>query len=141
MIDDRFEPDSLTLIDTLENREFDVALLHPAVPEQGSAVVEIAAPDGLLPSPVAPVDQPENGRSQEAERQNVVTQGHRLGPGHAKPGRPRERSTGVGLHLVIWWADSPDAWEPSVRIRPLDRSGAKPDRSRISSRAASARAS
>src|SRR5882672_3052284 len=21
--------------------------------------------------------------------------------------------------LLIWWADSPDAWEPSVRIRPL----------------------
>src|SRR5882724_13108444 len=23
--------------------------------------------------------------------------------------------------LLIWWADSPDVWEPSVRIRPLAR--------------------
>jgi len=22
---------------------------------------------------------------------------------------------------LIWWADSPDAWEPSVRIRPLGK--------------------
>src|SRR5882724_13438349 len=32
------------------------------------------------------------------------------------PIRCVNRTTG----LLIWWADSPDAWEPSVRIRPLE---------------------
>src|SRR5882724_13268970 len=29
--------------------------------------------------------------------------------------------------LLIWWADSPDAWEASVRIRPLARSACMPE--------------
>jgi hypothetical protein len=35
------------------------------------------------------------------------------------PIRWRNRTT----NLLIWWSDSPDAWEASVRIRPLGPAG------------------